>query len=157
MSSHPLQNPPLPSKKSKRLPRKSHKRRERAFDTSFSKHKLPSYQPLQDMHSVHFFSNPSIQKQLIRNGLIDSSGRLVPQGRVEAALRSIDRELSRAERMALEKAKDEHYNQKKREAELKRARERELVRKRAQDARERLLAKSKLPRISQTAVTEAKD
>ncbi|KAL0249122.1 hypothetical protein GEMRC1_004355 [Eukaryota sp. GEM-RC1] len=150
--SQTLASGPRPKKQKKsRKSRSILPKRERNFDLSFSKHHLPEYQPLKDVHSMQFFSNPKIQHQLMKNGIMDANGRLVPQGRVEAALRSIDRELERAEKATEEARKDQEFRRRKEEAKARREEERERVRLRTQAARQRVV----FPQISSKFNTES--
>ncbi|KAL0221312.1 hypothetical protein RCL1_001166 [Eukaryota sp. TZLM3-RCL] len=134
----------MPSKSSKKKRSVIKRGPKKPTDFIFTKEGLPEYQPLQDVHASHYFSNPQIQRQLLKMGLIDPYGRMCPQSRVEAVLRCIDRELEKVERSKQLKELDEQYQRRKQQQQLQREKERELVFQRTQAARSRLHTRANL-------------
>jgi hypothetical protein len=66
--------------------------------------KADAYNPLTDPNLQHYFSHPKVQTHLVRTGLIDSTGRILPAdaARTAEAVRVVERAAAEEEALARE-------------------------------------------------------
>eukprot|EP01029_Cantina_marsupialis_P015856 TRINITY_DN349_c0_g1_i2.p1 TRINITY_DN349_c0_g1~~TRINITY_DN349_c0_g1_i2.p1 ORF type:complete len:175 (+),score=30.10 TRINITY_DN349_c0_g1_i2:38-562(+) len=98
----------MPSKVRKRRKERAILReREKGFSLDTTSANLPVYDPLVDKNLQHFFENPSLQKQLMRAGMIDKAGNVIDYERNRSKLFIIEQEFIRAEKEELDRLREE--------------------------------------------------